>query len=113
MRSEVLGLCAYLKGPERKLRWYDPVTGKELEEPAEVHDRAAEEAAARKAAEARAAEEAAAREAAEARAAEEVAAREAAEERAAAEAAVREEEIAELRAQLRRLQRGVLHGDPS
>ena len=99
VRSEVLGLCAYLKGPERKLRWYDPVTGKELEEPAEVHDRA-------DAAEVRAAEEIAAREAAEARAAEEVAAREAAEERAAAEAAVREEEIAELRAQLRRLQRG-------
>ena len=88
--SEVLGLWAFLKGEEEALRWYDPVAGKELEDPAEVHEAREVEAAARKveaaareAAEARLAEEAAAREAAEARLAEETAAREAAEEKLA------------------------------
>ena len=54
VRSEVLGLCAYLKGPQRELRWFDPASGKDLEDYDEVHD-------ARDAAEARAAEEAAGR----------------------------------------------------
>ena len=116
LRSEVLGLCAYLRGPEKELRWHDPVTGRDLESHAEVHDarataesRAAEEAAAREAAESRAAEEAAAREAAESRAAGEAAAREAAESRAAGETAARraaEAEVAALRARIRRLEHG-------
>ncbi len=72
--SKVLGLCAYLKGPDGELRWYDPATGKDLEDYGEVHDRADN-------AEARAAKEAAARKAA-------------------------EEEVAELRAQIRRLRGG-------
>ena len=63
------------------MRWYDPVTGKELEDHDEVHD-------VRELAEAKAAREA------EARAAEAAAARESA-----------EEELAELRAQIRRLRR--------
>ena len=101
LRSETLGLWAYLQGPEQALRWHDPETGKDLEDYDEVHD-------SREAAEARAAEEAAAREAAEARAAEAAAAREAAEARTAEAAAAREaaeEELAELRARVRRLQR--------
>ena len=81
--SAVMGLWAFLKGADGTLRWYDPVTGKELETPAEVHE-------AREAAEARAAERDAALEAAEARAAERDAALEAA-----------EAKIAELRARLR------------
>ena len=87
LRSETLGLWAYLQGPEQALRWHDPVTGKDLEDYAEVHD-------AREAAEARAAEEATAREAAEVRVVEAAAARKAA-----------EEELAELRAQVRRPRR--------
>lgn len=63
VRSRVLGLCAYLKGPQQELRWLDPESGMELEDFDELHD-------ARDAAEARAAEEAAARNAAEADAAE-------------------------------------------
>ena len=81
LRSEVLGLWAYLKGPWQALRWYDPVTGKELEDYDEVHDvRELTEAKATREAEARAAEAAAARESA-------------------------DEELAELRAQIRRLRR--------
>ena len=49
VRSRVLGLCAYLKGPQQELRWLDPATGKELEDFEELHD-------ARDAAEAEAAE---------------------------------------------------------
>ena len=30
LRSETLGLWAYLQGPEQALRWHDPVTGKDL-----------------------------------------------------------------------------------
>ena len=79
--SEVLGLWAYPRGAEQELRWHDPATGKDLESFLEVHDaRDVAEACAR-ATEARA-------EAAEARA------------RAA------EDELAELRAQLRRSPRG-------
>lgn len=66
VRSPVLGLCAWLRGPRGELRWRDPHTGQDLEGYAEVQARAAEEAATRRAA---------------------------------------ETEIAELRAQLRRLQR--------
>ena len=36
LRSEVLGLCAYLRGPEQELRWHDPETGRDLEDHAEV-----------------------------------------------------------------------------
>ena len=93
--SEVLGLWAFLKGEEEALRWYDPVAGKELEDPAEVHEAREVEAAARRAAEARAAEEAAARRAAEARAAEEAAACKAA-----------EEKLAELQARVLDMRRG-------
>ena len=32
LRSETLGLWAYLQGPEQALRWHDPVTGKDLED---------------------------------------------------------------------------------
>ena len=81
VRSEVLGLCVYSKGSQRALRWFDPATGKDLEEYDEVHD---------------------ARDAAEARAAEEAVARQAAEE-GVAEA---EKRIAELEAQVRRLRCG-------
>jgi hypothetical protein len=59
LRSEVLGLSAYLRGPQQALRWYDPATRKDLESHDEVHndrDRLAaareREAAARRAAEA-------------------------------------------------------------
>ena len=38
VRSEVLGLCAYLKGSQRELRWFDPASGKDLEDYDEVHD---------------------------------------------------------------------------
>ena len=94
LRSEVLSLWAYLQGPHEALRWYDPATGRDLEDHDEVHDAREAEAAARKAAEAELAEVAAAREAAEAELAEAAAAREAA-----------EAELAELRAQVRRLRR--------
>ena len=30
--SPVLGLCAWLRGPRQELRWYDPVTGRDLED---------------------------------------------------------------------------------
>ena len=30
--SPVLGLCAWLRGPSQELRWYDPVTGRDLED---------------------------------------------------------------------------------
>ena len=30
--SPVLGLCAWLRGPGQELRWYDPVTGRDLED---------------------------------------------------------------------------------
>ena len=80
LRSETLGLWAYLQGPEQALRWHDPMTGKDLEDYDEVHAAREAEAAAREAAEARTAQAAAAREAA-------------------------EEELAELRARVRRLQR--------
>ena len=36
LRSEVLGLCAYLRGPEQELRWHDPETGRDLEDHEEV-----------------------------------------------------------------------------
>ena len=88
LRSEVLGLWAYLRGPGRALRWHDPASGKDLEDHEEV-------LAARHAAET-------ARRAAETRAREEKAARRAAQARALAA----EEEAAELRAQLRRLRGG-------
>ena len=65
--SPVLGLCAWLRGPRQELRWYDPVTGRDLED----YDEAK-------------------------------AGRDAAEKRA--EAA--EAEVAALRAQVRRLERG-------
>ena len=59
LRSEVLGLCAYLRGPRQELRWHDPATGKDLESHDEVHDdrdrlvaAREEETAARRAAEA-------------------------------------------------------------
>ena len=81
LRSEVLGLCAYLRGPRRELRWYDLATGKDLEDYDEIQDELDRMVAARRAAEHRAAEETAARQAAEA-------------------------ELAELRVQIRRLQRG-------
>ncbi len=66
VRSPVLGLCAYLRGPEQVLRWRDPATGRDLEDPEEVETAREAEAAARAAAEDRAAREAAARAAAEA-----------------------------------------------
>ena len=63
LRSEVLGLCAYLRGPQQELRWHDPARRKDLENHDEVHDdrdRLAaareKEAAARRAAEAELAE---------------------------------------------------------
>ena len=87
LRSETLGLWAYIEGPEQALRWHDPVTGKDLEDYDEIH-------AAHEAAETRAAEEAAARAMAEAQVAEEAAARKAA-----------EQELAQLRAQFRRPRR--------
>ena len=49
LRSEVLGLCAYLRGPGRELRWHDPAAGRDLED----HEEAL---AAREAAETRARE---------------------------------------------------------
>ena len=36
VRSEVLGLCAYLRGSEQELRWHDPETGRDLEDHEEV-----------------------------------------------------------------------------
>ncbi len=103
VRSAVLGLCAYLRGPGQELRWRDPATGRDLEAPEEVETAREAEAAARAAAEGRAVRETAAREA-------EAAARAAAEGRAAREAAAREAaetENAALRAEIRRL-----HGRP-
>ena len=38
VRSKVLDLCAYLKGSQRDLRWFDPASGKNLEDYDEVHD---------------------------------------------------------------------------
>ena len=32
LRSEVLGLCAYLRGPDQELRWHDPESGRDLED---------------------------------------------------------------------------------
>ena len=32
LRSEVLGLFAYLRGPDQELRWHDPETGRDLED---------------------------------------------------------------------------------
>ena len=52
LRSETLGLWAYLQGPEQALRWHDPVTGKDLEDYDEVQ--AAREAAEEELAELRA-----------------------------------------------------------
>ena len=43
LRSETLGLWAYLQGPEQALRWHDPVTGKDPEDYEELY--AAREAA--------------------------------------------------------------------
>ena len=49
VRSPVLGLCAWLRGPRGELRWHDPHTGRDLED-------YAEEATARRAVEAENAE---------------------------------------------------------
>ena len=38
VRSRVLGLCAYLRGPRRELRWQDPTTGRDLEDHDELHE---------------------------------------------------------------------------
>ncbi len=94
VRSAVLGLCAYLRGPEQVLRWRDPATGQDLEDPEEVETAREAAAAARRAAEDRAARETAARREAEDRAARETAARREAEDRAARETAARETEAA-------------------
>lgn len=48
LRSEVLGLCAYLRESQQALRWYDPVAGKDLEDYDEIHDDRDRLAAARK-----------------------------------------------------------------
>ena len=80
LRSEVLGLWAYLQGSQERLRWHDPATGRDLEDHDEVHDAREAEAAARETAEAELAEAVAVRNAAEA-------------------------ELTELRAQVRRLRR--------
>ena len=87
VRSPVLGLWAWAKGPGGELRWRDPDTGRDLEDYDEVHD-------SRDAAEARAVEEAEARRTAEARATTEAEARREAEVRAEEEAAARREEAA-------------------
>ncbi len=109
-RSEVLGLELRVAG--RRLRFYDPQTGKELpdlaetdEQRREAESRAEQEAVARR-------REAAARQAAETRVQQEAAARQAAETRAQREAAARRREaaarqaaearLAELEALLRR-----------
>ena len=115
VRSAVLGLWAYLRGPEQVLRWRDPATGRDLEDPEEVEtareaaeDRATRETTARRAAEDHAARETAARRTAEDHAARETAARRTAEDHAARETAARrtaEAENAALRAQIRRLSR--------
>ena len=52
LRSEALGLWAYLEGSEQALRWHDPATGEDLEDYDEVH--AAREAAETRAQEAQA-----------------------------------------------------------
>ena len=95
-RSEVLGLELRVAG--RRLRFYDPQTGKELpdlaetdEQRREAESRAEQEAASRQVAETRAQQEATARQAAETRAQQEATARQAAEAR-----------LAELEALLRR-----------
>ena len=79
--SPVLGLCAWLRGPRQELRWYDPVTGRDLEDydEAKAGQDATEERTAAAEDRARAAEDRA---------------------RAA------EAEVAALRAQVRRLERG-------
>ena len=108
LRSETLGLWAYLEGPEQALRWHDPVTGEDLEYYDEIHAAREEAAAARKTLEARIGEEAAARKTLEARIAEEAAARKTLEARIAKEAAARgkaEQELERLRAQARRRRR--------
>ena len=69
LSSEVLGLQVVVTGGG-EFRFRDPVTGEYLRSPQEEHDRAEQEAAARRAADARAEREAAARRAAEARIAE-------------------------------------------
>ena len=102
-RSEVLGLELRLAG--RRLRFHDPLTGKDLPDLAETHEQRREAEARRREAEARAEQEAAARQAAETRAQQEAAARQAAETRVQQEAAARqaaEARLAELEALLRR-----------
>ena len=116
-RSEVLGLELRVAG--RRLRFYDPRTGKELpdlaetdEQRREAESRAEREAVARQAAETRVQQEAAARrreaaarQAAETRAQQEATARQAAETRIQQEAVARqaaEARLAELEALLRR-----------
>ena len=105
-RSEVLGLELRVAG--RRLRFYDPRTGKELPDLAETDEQRREaesraeqeavarrrEAAARQAAETRVHQEAAARQAAETRVQQEAAARQAAETRVHQEAAARRQEAA-------------------
>ena len=66
LRSEALGLWAYLEGSEQALRWHDPATGQDLEDYDEVH--AAREAAETRAQEAQARAREAEEEAAELRA---------------------------------------------
>ena len=94
VRSPVLGLWAWAKGPGGELRWRDPDTGRDLEDYDEIHDSRDKEAEARRTAEARAEVEATARQAAEVRAEEEAAIRHATEVRAEEEAAARREEAA-------------------
>ena len=110
--SEVLGLELRLQVAERRLRFHDPQTGKDLPDLKETDDQRQEaedgreqEAAARRAAETRAQQEAAARREAETRVREEAAARQAAEVRVREEETARhaaEARIAELEALLRR-----------
>ena len=110
--SEVLGLELRLQLAERRLRFHDPQTGKDLPDLKETDDQRREaedgreqEAAARRAAETRAQQEAAARREAETRVREEAAARQAAEVRVREEETARhaaEARVAELEALLRR-----------
>ncbi len=110
--SAVLGLELRLQLAERRLRFHDPKTGKDLpdfketdNQRQEAEDGREQEAAARRAAEARAQQEAAARRQAETRVREEAAARQAAEVRVRETEAARhaaEARIAELEALLRR-----------
>ena len=110
--SAVLGLELRLQLAERRLRFHDPTTGKDLpdfketdNQRQEAEDGREQEAAARQAAEARAQQEAAARRQAETRVREEAAARQAAEVRVREKEAARqaaEARISELEALLRR-----------